>query len=193
MLHGARVGTGWASVPATDYFVQVAVVPVPPLLSATQDSVISAAHYANAASIFQHPAVRGMRVNGVMDDGVALVGGMQAGARFADGSIFLAQRSTDSYVSVPDVGNLVTAVIECAAMERPTAHQVLVDVRILGATERRLSENRAGTGVLGRPLPRGELATVLLTGTDTSAALAAGALVERRVWRAVGDQRGLQP
>jgi hypothetical protein len=124
---------------------------------------------------------------------VILIGGLEVAARYTDGTIFLRAASASSYLGVTPFADLIRGVLSGSGLQIPPAHQVYLDVRVLGSQARRLDEDDTGMHMSSLPLgvdlwQWAELTTTADPGREQTA-VAFG----RRLWRAVGDTRGLEP
>jgi len=191
-IHGASPAADLLMVPPGDPFlVQIAAVPSPPLGDDALADLLSTSGRASAGGVFSHPAVRGMKPIEHREDRVHLVGGFQVAARYTDGSIFLRFASSDSYLGVGPFSRLVKGVLKACAYQVPPAHQVLLDVRVVSAQARRLDEDGTGRLASVRPLGVELWQWTELTGTSDAAADRTSGAIGSRLWRAVGDSRGL--
>jgi hypothetical protein len=127
------------------------------------------------------------------EDRVHLVGGFQVAVRYTDGSVFLRSVASGSYLGVGPFSGLIEGVLKACAYQMPPAHQVFLDVRVISAQARRLDDDGTGRLASARSLGVGLWQWTELTGTSGTAADRTSAAIGSRLWRAVGDSRGLAP
>jgi Putative DNA-binding domain len=193
-IHAARPGAELLMTPGgTSFVIQVLSEPWPALPEDALMNLLSTTGRAGAGTVFAHPAVRGLAPKGHREDRVLLVAGPKAAARYTDGTVFVQEVSIASYLGVRVFSELLKGVLEASRDQIPTAHQVRLDVRIIGAASIRLDEDGSGATPSSRPLSTDLWQWALLTGTDDVARERCAASFGRRLWRAVGDVRGLEP
>lgn len=195
-IHTHSGGSAFVQPRGNEYAIQVVVTPTPSLGEDALAALLTPSGRATSTDVFGHPAVRGMRVIGHHEDRVDFVGGKQIGTRYTDGSVFVRHESAGAYLGVVPFGQLVEGTLAASAGQRPPAHRVLLDVRIINAADRHLDEDgsgRASVSTRNRPLGVDLWRWRLVTGTGDDARVRTAAAFQRRLWRAVGDDRGLEP
>jgi hypothetical protein len=190
-LHSVRHGADL--LPDGGCFVAIAVVPYPSLSGGALDDIVTASGFDRAGSVFAHPAVRGTKPHSFGEDHVVVVGGGLAGARYTDGSIYLQGVVPGSYLSVDLVADLARASLAASSYQVPAVHQVVLDVRILGAQYLKLDPDGVGRDPAARQFGVGLWPFTRVTGTSTAAIDQIAAEMARRLWRTTGDPRGLEP
>jgi hypothetical protein len=193
-LHSNAPGTELflPSVPYS-YAVQIAVVPSPPLEHSAALDLLTQSGMNTAGRVFTHPSVRGLAPKALGEDRVLLAAGLQVAARYVDGAIFVCDRSESSYVGVKQLVDLISGVLAAASYQQPAVHQVLLDVRLINAGQCRVDEDSTGRNPSSRALAVSLWQWQEETGTESSAAHRAASMCGRRLWRAAGDTRGLEP
>jgi hypothetical protein len=193
-LHSNAPGTEWF-LPGMrySYAVQIAVVPSPPLEDGATLDLLTQSGMKTAGQVFAHPSVRGLAPKALAEDRVLLASGLRVAARFTDGAIFVCDRSESSYVGVKQVVDLIAGVLAAAGYQQPAVHQVLLDVRLINAGPCHVDEDSTGRNPSSRALAVSLWQWQEETGTESRAAHRAASMCGRRLWRAVGDPRGLEP
>lgn len=194
ILHGLR--PGFELLPSTagrPYVIQIAAVPSPPVGSDAGSELLTQSGHAQAGSVFQHPSVRGLTPKALREDRVLLAVGDLAAARFTDGSIFVCSQTPSSYFGVDPFVDLIRGVLQAAALQSPSVHQVYLDVRILDAAPCRIDPSGLGREPSARAIGASLWPWAVETGTDPAAAERTALAYGRRLWRTVGDDRGLEP
>lgn len=195
-IHTTSGGSEFVQPRADEYSIQIVAIPTPPLGEAALAALLTPAGRSTSHDVFGHRAVRGMRMVGHREDRVHLVGGEQTSTRFTDGSVFVRFASTGAYLGVDPLGEMIEGTLAAAAEQRPPAHQVLVDVRVVNAADRHLDEDGSGrlfVAVKSQPLGVDLWQWRVVTDTDEAARRHTATAFRRRLWRAVGDDRGLEP
>jgi hypothetical protein len=199
---GLRADSLHSNAPGTELFhpgipysyaVQIAVVPSPPLEDGAALDLLTQSGMNTAGRVFTHPSVRGLAPKSLGEDRVMLASGLQVAARFVDGAIFVCERSQSGYVGAKQLVDLISGVLGAASYQHPPVHQALLDVRLINASQCRVDEDSTGRNPSARALAVTLWPWRLETGTEIEAAHHAAATCGRRLWRAVGDTRGLEP
>jgi hypothetical protein len=192
-IHGASPGAELLDTGAAPYVTQIVAVPFPPLGEGSLANLLTRSGRAGSGSIFTTPAVLGLKPIYHREDRVILVGGLQVAARYTDGTIFLRAASASSYLGVTPFADLIRGVLSASGLQIPPAHQVFLDVRVLGSQSRRLDEDGTGMNMSSLPLAVDLWQWTRLTGTADPSREQTAVAFGRRLWRAVGDPRGLEP
>jgi hypothetical protein len=193
-LHGLNPGAELRVAPdGVSHRIQIAAVPSPQYGDEAFLSLMSVSGRKGAGSVFQHPAVRGLVPRAHLEDHVSLAVGGQAAARFTDGSIFFSSLQRGSYLGVDPLVDLIRGVLGAAELQSPSVHQVFLDVRILSAQACPVDPSGLGTSCSSRPLGKDFWTWAIETGTSPDARERTALALGRRLWRAVGDDRGLEP
>jgi len=135
----------------------------------------------------------GVRPKRLLRDGVTLVAGSQAASRFTDGAVFLREAMEGSYIGTRPLSARVAGILSASAEQRPAVHQAFLDFRLISANARPMDPDGLGREPSARPLTSPLWESKEEVGTSVSAAQEAGARIERRLWRTVGDTRGFEP
>jgi hypothetical protein len=194
MIHEERPASDLLSPPPDAVLIDIVAVPSPPLAEGAFGGILTRDGYVASAGIFPSPDLNDLRPRTFHRDRVHFVGGFQVAARYTDGSLYVRRATngpTSGLLGVSTVAGLVQSVLEAAGKQEPSVHQVLLDVRISGALDSRLSVNEGG-GPGGVPrlgvdpwLWRAEV------GTHVGERERVGEEIRRAMWRTAGDPRGL--